>query len=298
MAGADSNSSEVTVQVRTAPSLPRTHTCAHKPAAGDNATCTTTGLQEAPWGASPAADRTSSSIRNKRGTHAACLAWHPHQQVLAVAWRDGAVSLWDARGQLLQEDAAAHTQQAVTHLVWHPSGLHLLTGDAQGSVVLWDVGGREQQQLAASWSATNQGSSITHAVWLVPGEPGAAPAPSMAVYATTLPGSGTVTLKALELQQGTSCVVQDVGESLLGLLPYGERAQLVALTSSGTALILAANSSSSDSDSSTPRARAATAATAGWSVLLRVKVASSAAAAAGLQVRRACCQQPHALAGA
>lgn len=56
------------------------------------------------------------------------------------------------------------------------------------------------------------------------------------------------------------CCLQDVGEGLLALLHYSERQQLVAVTSSGSAMILS---------NSTGSATAA----AEWGVLMRVKLA-------------------------
>lgn len=72
-------------------------------------------------------------MRNIRGTDAACLAWHPAQPLLAVAWQDGALSLWDADRQQLSEDSKGH-RQAVVQLAWHAGGGHLLSADAGGKV--------------------------------------------------------------------------------------------------------------------------------------------------------------------
>lgn len=69
--------------------------------------------------------------------------------------------------------------------------------------------------------------------------------------------------------------LQDIGEGLVGLLHYQERGQLVAVTSTGSAVIL--------TNSSTDRTAAAGPAADGWTVLLRMKI-TNAAAGAGLQV--------------
>ncbi len=70
-------------------------------------------------------------------------------------------------------------------------------------------------------------------------------------------------------------LLQDIGEGLVGLLHYQERGQLVAVTSTGSAVIL--------TNSSADKAAAAGGADA-WTVLLRLKI-THAAAGAGLQVK-------------
>jgi hypothetical protein len=57
--------------------------------------------------------------------------------------------------------------------------------------------------------------------------------------------------------------LQDIGDGLLSLLHYPERQQLVAVTSSGSAMILGNNSNSTGSG----------AAAAEWSVLMKMKFA-------------------------
>jgi WD40 repeat protein len=84
-------------------------------------------LQGTPW---PYA---KGGIKNIRGTPAVCLAWHPEKQLLAVAWQDGAVSLWDAAKCHLEEDSKTHRQQ-ISQLIWHPDEKHFMTADNQGKV--------------------------------------------------------------------------------------------------------------------------------------------------------------------
>jgi hypothetical protein len=57
------------------------------------------------------------------------------------------------------------------------------------------------------------------------------------------------------------CCLQDIGEGLLALLHYPERQQLVAVTSSGSAMVLGSSSTGSP------------AIAAEWGVLMRVKFA-------------------------
>jgi WD40 repeat protein len=62
-----------------------------------------------------------------------CLTWHPDKQLLAIAWQDGAVSIWDAAKCHLEEDSKAH-RQSICQLLWHPDGKHFMTADVQGTV--------------------------------------------------------------------------------------------------------------------------------------------------------------------
>lgn len=64
------------------------------------------------------------------------------------------------------------------------------------------------------------------------------------------------------------CLVQDIGEGLLALLHYPERQQLVAVTNSGSAIILA-NSTADDNKQTA----------AEWRVLMKVKFAGTAGGA-------------------
>ena len=72
-------------------------------------------------------------VQNVRGASASRLCWHPNAPLLAIAWKDGALSLWDAMEQRLQEDNRAHRAPAC-HLVWNSTGSHLLTVDTVGKV--------------------------------------------------------------------------------------------------------------------------------------------------------------------
>jgi hypothetical protein len=82
-------------------------------------------------------------------------------------------------------------------------------------------------------------------------------------------------------------LLQDVGEDLVSLLHYQEKGQLIAVTSSGSAIIL----NKADSTGSTSREAAAGGqGPDAWNVFLRMKV-TNAATGAGLQVgpvMRAC----------
>lgn len=84
-------------------------------------------LQGAPW------PHAKGGIRNVRGTPAVCLGWHPDKQLLAIAWQDGAMSIWDAAKCHLEEDSKSH-RHPIGQLLWHPDGKHFMTADVQGKV--------------------------------------------------------------------------------------------------------------------------------------------------------------------
>lgn len=71
--------------------------------------------------------------------------------------------------------------------------------------------------------------------------------------------------------------MQDIGEDLVSLLHYQERGQIIAVTSTGSAIIL------SRSSGSTGGKAAAAAGADAWSVLLRMKITNTASGS-GLQV--------------
>lgn len=112
---------------------------------GTHATCSTTVIchvatcvsitlctchccaQGTPW--APA----KGAVKNIRGTQAACIAWHPSKLLLAIAWQDGAVSVWDAAQRHMEEDSKMH-RHPISHLQWDAAGTCLLTADTQGKV--------------------------------------------------------------------------------------------------------------------------------------------------------------------
>ncbi|WIA30074.1 hypothetical protein OEZ86_000169 [Tetradesmus obliquus] len=160
----------------------------------------------------------------------------------------------------MEEDSKMH-RHPISHLQWDAAGTCLLTTDTQGKVVVWEVD--RHQQLQPKGSVAEKGCTITHAVIAsrlatgINSQQGAA----IAYYAISTQGSGTVTIKWLD-EQGRSGIVQDIGENLLALLHYSERQQLVAVTGSGSAMVLGSNSSTGSA-----------AAAAEWGVLMRVKFA-------------------------
>eukprot|EP01051_Picozoa_sp_SAG22_P005357 SAG22_NODE_316_length_12517_cov_75.265180_1_plen_503_part_10 len=74
----------------------------------------------------------------KRPSDAVIIAWHPKNKVLAMGWRDGAISVCSEPGRVPQEDTLVHTS-TITLLTWSPDGSRLLTGDANGMMGIWKV---------------------------------------------------------------------------------------------------------------------------------------------------------------
>jgi hypothetical protein len=111
-------------------------------------------LQGTPW------PHAKGGIRNVRGTPAVCLAWHPDKQLLAVAWQDGAVSIWDAARCHLEEDSKSH-RHPISQLLWQPDGKHFMTADVHGKV------GRRMHFTTCATPILLAATSIRPACWSV-----------------------------------------------------------------------------------------------------------------------------------
>lgn len=187
------------------------------------------------------------TVRNVRGTEAACLSWHPTLPLLAIGWRDGAISLWDAAHRRLAEDSKVH-RQPISHIVWGESSSHLLTADLQGKVTnpalsccmddvceqypvcmlpcwlrkacdmvpfvvclkvaLWEIDQQQQPQCKSSVTE-KAGSIISHLIWGAGTDNPAAdvPAGCTAYFVVSTPDSSTVTINWLN-EQGQTGIVQ------------------------------------------------------------------------------------------
>ena len=82
-------------------------------------------------------DKQEPGIDVKRSSDASHIAWHPKNKVLAMGWKDGAVSVWSDTA-MPQEDNVIHASP-ITMLMWSPEGSRLLTGDASGMMGVWKV---------------------------------------------------------------------------------------------------------------------------------------------------------------
>ena len=74
-------------------------------------------------------DKQEPGIDVKRSSDASHIAWHPKNKVLAMGWKDGAVSVWSDTA-MPQEDNVIHASP-ITMLMWSPEGSRLrsrLTG--------------------------------------------------------------------------------------------------------------------------------------------------------------------------
>ena len=82
-------------------------------------------------------DRQEPGIEVTRPSDATHIQWHPKNKVLAMGWKDGAVSVWSETA-MPQEDTLIHAAP-ITMLTWSPEGSRLLTGDASGMMGVWKV---------------------------------------------------------------------------------------------------------------------------------------------------------------
>ena len=74
--------------------------------------------------------------------HVEDIAFHPHEQLLAVAHENGTVELWDVMG--LQQEQLATGGPAVTALAFSPNGNELAGGTRDGVVRVWGMASREE----------------------------------------------------------------------------------------------------------------------------------------------------------
>jgi len=66
------------------------------------------------------------------------IVWHPHQRILAAAWLNGEVLLWNHSTQQVMQCQSLHTDK-INFVQWSPDGSTLLTGDAKGHIGVWKL---------------------------------------------------------------------------------------------------------------------------------------------------------------
>lgn len=75
-------------------------------------------------------------IKNVRGSEAMQLAWHPLLPLLAIGWKDGAISFWNAEEKHLEEDSKTH-RSPVSSMTWNSTGDRLFTTDENAKLSVW-----------------------------------------------------------------------------------------------------------------------------------------------------------------
>lgn len=208
-------------------------------------------------------------IKNVRASEAVGLAWHPTRMLLAIGWKDGAISLWNAEDRRLQEDSGAH-RSSISGLAWDAAGERLVSTDDAGKVVFWTTdAGRKPVHLC---HGEEPGSRIAHAVI------GSDGATGCCVYYAALAVQRAV-IKCMD-DKGTSTIIHELSEELHALLHYPEREQLLCVTAGGGLLVLGREGGSA------------------WQTVTKMKLASAGAGSDGAVALQVLWAGPHTLASA
>ncbi|GIL44704.1 hypothetical protein Vafri_2223 [Volvox africanus] len=174
------------------------------------------------------------NIKNVRGTECAKLAWHPLLPLLAIGWKDGAISFWNAEERKLEEDSKIH-RNTISSMTWTSSGDRLITGDENGRISMWKTDRLLRPIHVVAYD--EPGAVIRH---IVVGLPEEVPETNSQVVVAFYVADGTerATVKWCN-DQGYSGVVQEMGESIHSLVHYPERDQLLVIGASCTLNVLA-----------------------------------------------------------
>ena len=95
----------------------------------------------------------------QRNSSATAIKWCVNCDILAIAWNDGYVSIWNY-GELSTSKQPLKSPASL--IEWHPYLPTMLTATEQGQVVAWDCTSFPQQIFGDSLNSI----SFTHAVWL------------------------------------------------------------------------------------------------------------------------------------
>ncbi|GAQ77909.1 hypothetical protein KFL_000050460 [Klebsormidium nitens] len=184
-------------------------------------------------------------IKNVREKDACTLEWHPKQRVLAIAWKDGGVSLWKEQDRKLADDTSGH-KRPVSCMAWNAEGTRLVTGDQEGKLVVWKMDLRGKPT-AVSRYAEKQDAVISHirfdtcaappADFVDPNLP--PPCPPF-YYAASSPGKGAICHAD---DRGKRVPAFEVDCEVLAALYYPERNGMVVITASFTLTVHVRNDS-------------------------------------------------------
>ncbi|KAG2490014.1 hypothetical protein HYH03_011479 [Edaphochlamys debaryana] len=173
------------------------------------------------------------TLKNVRGTDCAKLAWHPLLPLLAIGWKDGAISFWNAEERKLEEDSKIH-RNTISSMTWTASGDRLITGDENGRISMWKTDRLMRPIHVVAYD--EPGAVIRHSVVGLPEEmPDTNSQVVVAFYVAD--GQERAVVKWCN-DQGYSGIVQEMGEAVHSLLHYPDRDQLLVIGASCTLYVL------------------------------------------------------------
>ncbi|KAG1665494.1 hypothetical protein FOA52_009755 [Chlamydomonas sp. UWO 241] len=174
-------------------------------------------------------------IKNIRGSEAMCFAWHPLLPLLAIGWKDGAISFWNAEERHLEEDSKTH-RSPLSSMTWNASGDKLFTSDENAKMAVWKTDRMMRPIHIVSYDE-QPGCTIRSAT-LGPTEPSPDGTPgvtSSVYYGVDLAG---VTIVKWANDQGYTGVVQEFDTLVDTIIYYHEKDQLVVTTGGCTLHVL------------------------------------------------------------
>jgi len=200
-------------------------------------------------------------VINVRQTEARCLAWHPLLPLLAVGWKDGAVSFWSYEERKLEEDSKTHRTN-ITAMAWSAAGDRLVSADDNGKVSIWKTDRLLRPIHVVSYE--EQPGCKVRIVTLGPTEamPETGSASTTVYYGVSVEGR---TILKWANDQGYQGLVMDMGEEVTGLIYYAEKEQLVVVGASCSLYLLGKSADEGD----------------GWVSLSKMKFATGTGEAAG-----------------
>ncbi|PNW79678.1 hypothetical protein CHLRE_08g362650v5 [Chlamydomonas reinhardtii] len=173
------------------------------------------------------------NIKNVRGTECAKIAWHPLLPLLAIGWKDGAISFWNAEERKLEEDSKIH-RNTISSMTWTASGDRLITGDENGRISMWKTDRLMRPIHVVAYD--EPGAVIRHTVVGLPEE--MPDTNSQVVVAFYVADAQERAVVKWCNDQGYSGVVVEMSEGVHTLVHYPERDQLLVVGSSCTLNVL------------------------------------------------------------
>ncbi|GAX73042.1 hypothetical protein CEUSTIGMA_g494.t1 [Chlamydomonas eustigma] len=179
------------------------------------------------------------TIKNVRGTECLKLAWHPLLPLLAIGWRDGAVSFWNAEERHTEEDSKTH-RSPISSMNWNQSGDRLFTTDENAKLSVWKTDRLMRPIHMVSYD--EQPGCKIQLCTMGPTENNA----DSGVISTTVyygvnqvVNQNTETILKWANDQGYTGLVQVLPDEAQAIIYYAEKDQLVVTTSGCSMLLLA-----------------------------------------------------------